>query len=153
MRGEILAFNAQTSTGVINSEAGNRYEFSGVDVPEHFDGIKEGAIVDFTPQDGRATAIYVIKRVPTGGLSAGPKDKIVAAVLAFFLGGLGVHKFYLGKKNAGIIMLVASIGGIILLFIPTLIISLIAFIEAVIYLVKSEDEFQRDYVEGDKSWF
>ena len=26
------------------------------------------------------------------------KDKTTAAILAFFLGGLGAHKFYLGKK-------------------------------------------------------
>lgn len=25
------------------------------------------------------------------------KNRYVAAILAFFLGGLGVHKFYLGK--------------------------------------------------------
>ena len=34
------------------------------------------------------------------------KNKIVAALLAFFLGTLGIHKFYLGKTTAGIIMLV-----------------------------------------------
>lgn len=153
MRGEVLAFNAQTSTGLITSDEGTRYEFAGSDVPEHFSMIKEGAIVDFTPEDARATSIYVINRAQSGLLSDNRKEKIVAALLAFFLGGLGIHKFYLGKKNAGIIMLVASLGGVILLFIPTVVMSIIAFIEAIIYLVKSEDEFQRDYVEGDKSWF
>lgn len=152
MRGEVLAFNKQTSTGVISGEDGNRYDFAGVDVPEHFSAIRDGVTVDFTPEQSRAGAIYVVKGAQTS-LSAGPKDKIIAAVLAFFLGGLGVHKFYLGKRNAGIIMLVASVGGAILFLIPTMIIGLIAFIEAIIYLVKSEDEFQRDYVQGNKSWF
>ena len=27
------------------------------------------------------------------------KDKTTAALLAFFLGGFGVHKFYLGEKG------------------------------------------------------
>ncbi|MCT4614977.1 MAG: TM2 domain-containing protein [Marinifilaceae bacterium] len=30
---------------------------------------------------------------------AGEKNAIVAAVLAFFLGGLGIHRFYLGTKT------------------------------------------------------
>ena len=29
------------------------------------------------------------------------KDKTTAALLAFFLGGFGVHKFYLGEKGRG----------------------------------------------------
>ena len=37
------------------------------------------------------------------------KTKIVAALLAFFLGGLGVHNFYLGHKKNGIIQLVLSL--------------------------------------------
>ncbi len=34
------------------------------------------------------------------------KSKVVAAVLAFFLGTLGIHRFYLGKIGSGIAMLV-----------------------------------------------
>ncbi|TJY66707.1 TM2 domain-containing protein [Sphingobacterium alkalisoli] len=29
------------------------------------------------------------------------KDKTTAAVLAFFLGGIGVHRFYLGQNDIG----------------------------------------------------
>jgi len=38
----------------------------------------------------------------------------VAYVLWFFLGGLGVHKFYLKQAVMGVVMLVLWIGGIIL---------------------------------------
>ncbi|MBD5026854.1 NINE protein, partial [Xanthomonas citri pv. citri] len=31
------------------------------------------------------------------------KNKIVAALLAFFFGGLGIHKFYLGRVGQGIL--------------------------------------------------
>ena len=81
------------------------------------------------------------------------KNKWVAAILAFLFGILGVHKFYLGKKQAGVIMLVASLVGLILLGIPTLIVSIIAFVEFVIYLVKDEQKFHEDYVVGDRAWF
>lgn len=36
-----------------------------------------------------------------GAPQATPKSKIAAALLAFFLGGLGVHNFYLGKTGRG----------------------------------------------------
>ncbi len=77
----------------------------------------------------------------------------MAALLAFIAGGLGIHKFYLGKNTAGIIMLVVFLGGIILAAIPTIIISVVAFIECVIYVVKSEQQFYDEYVVGDRAWF
>ena len=80
--------------------------------------------------------------------AGGEKSKVVAALLALFLGPLGIHKFYLGKKVSGIIMLVLSLTYIGLPF--TVIIS---FIEGIIYLMKSAEDFTRIYVEGNKSWF
>ena len=41
--------------------------------------------------------------------AAAPKQKIVAFLLAFFLGTLGVHNFYLGKTGMGIAQLVLTI--------------------------------------------
>lgn len=41
--------------------------------------------------------------------AAAPKQKIVAFLLAFFLGGFGVHNFYLGKTGMGIAQLVLTI--------------------------------------------
>ncbi len=70
------------------------------------------------------------------------QKKIIAAILAIFLGGLGLHKFYLGYVVAGLIQLVLSfffgIGGII------------GLIEGIMYLVKTDDEFEAVYVNGDK---
>ncbi len=37
--------------------------------------------------------------------TSGDKNKLVAALLALFLGGLGIHKFYLGRTGWGIIYL------------------------------------------------
>lgn len=149
MQGRVLGFDSHTGQGIISSDDGERYPFNATDW-KHRDRPQQGQIVDFEPLNGEARALYV---VGGGGPLAGDKNRIVAALLAFFLGGLGIHKFYLGKTTAGIIMLVVSLFGSILLFVPTLVIGLIAFIEFIIYLVTSDEDFHRKYVEGDTSWF
>lgn len=45
-----------------------------------------------------------------GSDEVGPKSKLVTLLLAFFLGGLGVHRFYLGYTLIGALMLV-TLGG------------------------------------------
>lgn len=82
------------------------------------------------------------------------KNKMVAGLLAIFLGALGIHKFYLGYSKEGVIMLVATIGGgIVTCGIASCVISVIALIEGIIYLTKTDQEFQTTYVLGRKAWF
>lgn len=64
------------------------------------------------------------------------KSKIVAAILAWFLGGLGIHKFYLGQNGQGVLYL---------LFCWTFIPSLIAFVEFIKLLCMNESEFDKKY--------
>jgi len=78
--------------------------------------------------------------------AAGEKSKVVAGILGILLGSLGIHKFYLGYAKQGVIEIVITLvtcgaGG------------LIGFVEGIIYLTKSDEEFNATYVTGRKAWF
>jgi len=64
------------------------------------------------------------------------KSKTTAGLLALFLGGLGAHKFYLGKTGMGVLYLV---------FCWTFIPALIALIEAIQLFSMSDSEFAVKY--------
>lgn len=64
------------------------------------------------------------------------RSKTSAALLAFFLGGLGAHRFYLGQVGWGFVYL---------LFCWTLIPFIAAFIEFIMYLTMSEENFDEKY--------
>ncbi|MFP7254689.1 TM2 domain-containing protein [Terribacillus goriensis] len=64
------------------------------------------------------------------------KNKIVAGLLGILLGNLGIHKFYLGQIGMGILYVV---------FCWTAIPGIIGLIEGVIYLVKSDEDFNAKY--------
>ena len=77
---------------------------------------------------------------------AGAEKKVVAGILGILLGGLAIHKFYLGYTKEGVIQLIISVctcglGGII------------GLIEGIIYLTKSDEDFVATYITGKKGWF
>ena len=79
--------------------------------------------------------VYVQQPVYTTAINpAWPiKSKVAAGILAIFLGGLGIHKFYLGKTGMGILYL---------LFCWTWIPGVLGFIEGIIYLCSNDENFQ-----------
>lgn len=82
------------------------------------------------------------------------KSHVAAGLLAIFLGGLGIHKFYLGYNSAGFVMLGVTILGSIFTFgLAGSVMEVIGIVEGVIYLSKDQQSFDRMYVYNMKEWF
>lgn len=64
------------------------------------------------------------------------KSKSTTILLTFFLGGLGIHRFYLGQNGMGILYLV---------FCWTFIPAFIALIDFFVFLFMSEYRFNNKY--------
>ncbi|MGO2088385.1 MAG: TM2 domain-containing protein [Oceanisphaera sp.] len=147
MKGKILDFNETSRSGVISGDDGNRYNF----VENEWKSAtqpKAGSNIDFSTNGENAESIYVESYSPSGS-----SKKIPAALFAFFLGAFGAHKFFLGYTKQGVIMLLVFLLGFILLGLPSMIIGLIAFIEFILYLIKSDEEFEQTYIVNRKPWF
>jgi TM2 domain-containing membrane protein YozV/ribosomal protein L40E len=69
-------------------------------------------------------------------LAPNGKSKLAAALFALFLGGLGVHKFYLGRIGWGILYFIFCWTGIPMI---------LGLIEGVLLLVMSQEDFNRKY--------
>lgn len=77
--------------------------------------------------------------------SNGPsgKSRGVAGLLALFLGGIGLHYFYMGKTNAGVLFLLVAILSCGALGLVTHVISII---QGVLFFTSSQEEFESRWV-------
>lgn len=73
---------------------------------------------------------------PQNTIIKSSKDKNTAAILAFFVGGLGIHRFYLGQTLLGILYL---------LFCWTFIPLFIAVIDFFVFIFMSNNKFNLKY--------
>lgn len=86
------------------------------------------------------------------------QKKIISGVLAILLGVFGAHKFYLGYTKEGTILLVITVVIYIIgLFFPLVsllnfVVGLFTFIEGIIYLTKSNENFYNTYIANKKAW-
>lgn len=157
MKGYVLDFSVHSYSGVISGDDGIRYTFTRAEWKSQ--GIPSiGAYVDFEVLEGgtEARGVYV---VPSAQRSAsvsiqfsGSKSKVVAGLLAIFIGTLGIHKFYLGYNTQGLIMLLVSVIGFVLI-VPIVIVAIVAIIEGISYITLSDEDFERMHVQGSKPWF
>lgn len=87
------------------------------------------------PQYGAPQVQQIFVQQPAEPVNT--KSKIAAGILGILLGGIGIHKFYLGRIGMGIIYI---------LFCWTYIPAIIGFIEGIIYLTSSDEKFYAKYV-------
>ncbi|MBV1888248.1 MAG: TM2 domain-containing protein [Urechidicola sp.] len=71
--------------------------------------------------------------------------RIIAGILGILFGSLGIHKFILGYTKEGIIQIIIS-------FVSCGILGLIGFVEGIIYLTKTDEEFVEMYQNNYKGW-
>src|SRR5262252_5728964 len=110
MKGHILDYSVTSNQGTVTGTDGNRYYFAG---PEwKGTGIPtRGMAVDFEAEGNQAKGVYVALGAAAGSsvggtfTSSSGKNKVAAGLLAIFLGGLGIHKFYLGFTGPGLVFL------------------------------------------------
>ena len=76
--------------------------------------------------------------------------KMVAGILGILIGGLGIHKFYLGMNTAGLIMLLVSV---LTCGIAWSVMHIIGLVEGIMYLVKTDEDFYQTYIVEQKQWF
>jgi TM2 domain-containing membrane protein YozV len=72
--------------------------------------------------------------------------KVAAGICGILLGSLGIHKFILGYTKEGVIQLIVSL-------VTCGIFGIVGLIEGILYLTKSDEEFEATYIKGHKGWF
>lgn len=69
------------------------------------------------------------------------KPRVIAILLAIFLGWLGIHRFYMNRPGSGIIYI---------LFCWTVIPAIVALVEALLLLLTTDDEFEKSIEHHDE---
>jgi TM2 domain-containing membrane protein YozV len=147
MRGQVLGVDTRTGDGIVTGEDGRRYSFKPLDWAARGEPAV-GMEVDFETHESRALSIFpvpgaspppVVASAPPGP-DLGDRNKYIAALIAFLIGPLGIHRFYLGRTGTGIAMLLLSCTLVgLLLTIPW------GFIDMIRYLIMSDREFAERY--------
>lgn len=135
--------------------------------------------MDFGTDGSAAVEIYSEARMTGGAVpgagpaAAGAKSKTTAGILAIFLGGIGVHKFYLGYTGVGVLHIVAwvfvffiacglgCVAGLVTFGIGSLVVPVLVWFlfwllpitEGIIYLMKSDEQFHEQYVLNRRIFF
>lgn len=144
MRGQVLGVDPDSRRGQIAGDDGVRYAFR----PEDWSDLGEPSIgvrVDFEAEDRQALNVFCLPAEPASAervvvVPVTDRNKYIAALLAFVIGTLGIHRFYLGRKGSAVVMLILSITFVgLLISVPW------ALVDMVRYLMMSDEEFAARY--------
>lgn len=147
MRGQVLGVDTRTGDGLVAGDDGRRYRFTPADWAQRGEPAI-GIHVDFEVEGDRALSVFPMPAAPAPrstpvAPSREPvtdRNKYVAAALAFFIGTLGIHRFYLGRTGSGIAMLVMSIT-----LVGLLVTGPWALVDMIRYLIMSDRDFAARY--------
>ena len=100
-------------------------------------GVAKGTGNSYCQNCGRSTDPKAVVCVSCGvSLKLEGKSKIAAGLLGIFLGGLGIHNFYLGyTKKAVVQLLLTVVGGLLTFGILSYIVGIWGLIEGILILV------------------
>lgn len=73
-------------------------------------------------------------------------QRVLCGIMGILFGGIGIHRFILGDVGGGVLRIVISL-------VTCGVGSLLGFIEGIIYLTKSDEQFVAEYQVGRKAWF
>ena len=109
MRGQILAYVADSQMGLVVSPDGQRLSFREIDWQEPIPPAR-GMTVEFTAIEGDRARQLRLALPDTAALAhpplaQRPKRKPVLTLLALFLGPFGAHRFYMGAWGWGLVQL------------------------------------------------
>jgi TM2 domain-containing membrane protein YozV/cold shock CspA family protein len=176
MQGTVLGYDQQSRSGAISGDDGKRYKVSAASLGAGVTALKSGQKVDFEiANDNEANEVFPLSGSAAGTGASGEKNKVAAGILAILLGTLGVHKFYLGRTQTGLLtlgafvvsyiindsyfMLLMTLGSFLAFilkgasFIVMAAIVIVSIIEGILYLTKSDADFNETYVANkDKKW-
>ena len=104
-------------------------------------GVSAGTGTSYCPNCGQPTMPGASACTNCGVFLAQPvslanqKSKMAAGLLGIFLGGLGIHNFYLGKTNRALVQLLVSlIGGILTCGIASIAMEIWGLVEGIMIL-------------------
>lgn len=121
---------------IINQAKASSYSVDEQDIDQIFeDAVETSMVLANSTESGFLPASFS----PAVMGSANEKDAVVAIVLDFFLGGLGVHRFYLGTETLTGIGYILTCGGIF---------GIVPLIDFVVLIIDNKDTSK--YIDNPK---
>jgi TM2 domain-containing membrane protein YozV len=120
-----LAFFLFTTFLFVNKANASSYSISEDAIDQLFNSAVETSMISVKATEMSSALTGMVTTV-----KAQDKDAVVAIVLDFFLGGLGIHRFYLGTKTMTGIGYILTCGGIF---------GIVPLVDFIVLIINNED--------------